>query len=47
MPLWKIYHSPGVYTAEDKRGLAQAITGVYGRVMPMSCDVFSLITFLA
>lgn len=34
MPLWKIYHPQDAYTADDKRALAQAITAVYGRVMP-------------
>jgi phenylpyruvate tautomerase PptA (4-oxalocrotonate tautomerase family) len=34
MPLWKIYHPPGAYTAADKQGLAQAITSVYSRSMP-------------
>ncbi len=34
MPLWKIYHPVGAYTPEDKRGIAQALTGLYGRVMP-------------
>lgn len=34
MPLWKIYHPPRAYSAEDKQAIAKAITGVYGRVMP-------------
>lgn len=34
MPLWKVYHPIGAYTAEDKAGIARAITAVYGRVMP-------------
>ena len=34
MPLWKVYHPKGAYTPEDKKGIAQAITAVYGRVMP-------------
>ena len=34
MPLWKIYHPADAYSAEDKRDIAQAITSVYGRVMP-------------
>ena len=34
MPLWKIYHPVDAFTADDKKGIAQAITGVYGRVMP-------------
>lgn len=34
MPLWKIYHPADAFTAEDKKGIAQALTGIYGRVMP-------------
>lgn len=34
MPLWKIYHPPGAFSPEDKKGIAEALTGVYGRVMP-------------
>lgn len=34
MPLWKIYHPPRAYSAEDKQAIAQVITGVYGRIMP-------------
>jgi phenylpyruvate tautomerase PptA (4-oxalocrotonate tautomerase family) len=34
MPLWKIYHPPGVYSQDDRKAIAQAITSVYGRVMP-------------
>lgn len=34
MPLWKIYHPVGAYSADDKRALASAITDVYARVMP-------------
>jgi phenylpyruvate tautomerase PptA (4-oxalocrotonate tautomerase family) len=29
MPLWSIYHPPGVYSARDKRDFATAITSVY------------------
>lgn len=29
MPLWKIYHPVGAFTAEDKRALSQRITGLY------------------
>jgi|SRR5580658_6040834 phenylpyruvate tautomerase PptA (4-oxalocrotonate tautomerase family) len=34
MPLWKIYHPKDAFTAEEKKGLAQAITDVYARGMP-------------
>jgi phenylpyruvate tautomerase PptA (4-oxalocrotonate tautomerase family) len=34
MPLWKVYHPVDAFTPEDKKGIAQAITNVYGRVMP-------------
>ena len=34
MPLWKIYHPVGAYTAEDKQAIARTITDVYGQVMP-------------
>ena len=34
MPLWKIYHTVDAYSAVDKQAFAQAITAVYGRVMP-------------
>src|SRR3546814_1413071 len=34
MPLWKIYHPVDAFTADDKKGIAQALTGIYGRVMP-------------
>ena len=34
MPLWKIYHPADAFTAQDKKGIAQALTGIYGRVMP-------------
>src|SRR3546814_15185303 len=34
MPLWKIYHPFDAFTADDKKGIAQALTGIYGRVMP-------------
>lgn len=29
MPLWKVYHPAGAYTAEDKKGLAESITSMY------------------
>jgi phenylpyruvate tautomerase PptA (4-oxalocrotonate tautomerase family) len=34
MPLWKIYTPPKAFTPEDKKGIAEALTGLYGRVMP-------------
>jgi phenylpyruvate tautomerase PptA (4-oxalocrotonate tautomerase family) len=33
MPLWKIYHPEGAYTAEDKAGLSKRITELYA-VLP-------------
>ena len=32
MPLWKIHHPVGAYTAEDKKEFAEAITRVYDAV---------------
>ena len=32
MPLWKIYHPAGAYTAEDKKGLSERITSLYAQV---------------
>jgi len=32
VPLWSIYHSPGIYTAEDKQNFANDITGIYTRI---------------
>ena len=34
MPLWKIYHPKDAFTADEKKGFANAISDVYGRVMP-------------
>ncbi|HYE44231.1 MAG TPA: tautomerase family protein [Caulobacter sp.] len=34
MPLWKIYTPPKAFTADDKKSIAEALTGLYGRVMP-------------
>jgi phenylpyruvate tautomerase PptA (4-oxalocrotonate tautomerase family) len=31
MPLWKVYHPVGAYTAEDKKALAEKITGIYAQ----------------
>jgi phenylpyruvate tautomerase PptA (4-oxalocrotonate tautomerase family) len=33
MPLWKIYHPIGVFTAEDKQAIAEKITSIY-RALP-------------
>ena len=32
MPLWKIYHPAGTYNAEDKKLLAEKITGLYASI---------------
>ena len=32
MPLWKIYHPEGLYTAEDKKALAERITNIYASI---------------
>ena len=29
MPLWKVYHPAGAYTAQDKKDLSERITGMY------------------
>lgn len=34
MPLWKIYHPAGAYTAEDKQAISNALSDVYARGMP-------------
>ena len=34
MPLWKIYHPPGAFSAGQKQGLSEAITGVYSPRLP-------------
>lgn len=28
MPLWKVYHPAGAYTAQDKKDLSERITGI-------------------
>ena len=33
MPLWKFYHPPGAFSAEDKQAISQRITAVY-RMLP-------------
>ena len=33
MPLWKIYHPEGAYTAEDKKAMSERITRIY-RMLP-------------
>lgn len=35
MPLWKIYHPAEAFSGSDKAELAEKITAVYGRVMPL------------
>jgi phenylpyruvate tautomerase PptA (4-oxalocrotonate tautomerase family) len=32
MPLWKVYHPVGAFTAEDKEALAKRVTEVYAMV---------------
>lgn len=32
MPLWKIYHPPGAFSLEDKKGLSADITALYRRL---------------
>ena len=32
MPLWKVYHPVGAFTAEDKKALAQRVTAVYASI---------------
>jgi phenylpyruvate tautomerase PptA (4-oxalocrotonate tautomerase family) len=32
MPLWKIYHPAGTYNTEDKKLLAEKITGLYASI---------------
>ena len=34
MPLWKIYHPVGAYSAEDKQAISKSLTDVYARAMP-------------
>ncbi|MFZ3008647.1 MAG: tautomerase family protein [Phenylobacterium sp.] len=34
MPLWKIYHPVGAYSAEDKQAISEALSDVYARNMP-------------
>ncbi len=33
MPLWKVYHPEGAYTAEDKKAMSERITRIY-RMLP-------------
>ncbi|MPZ35086.1 MAG: 4-oxalocrotonate tautomerase [Rhodospirillales bacterium] len=33
MPLWKIYHPPGAFSIEQKKAIAEKITGIY-RALP-------------
>lgn len=32
MPLWKVYHPAGAFTAEDKQKLAQQVTEIYAGI---------------
>ena len=32
MPLWKIYHPVGAFTADDKQQLSERITALYSRL---------------
>ncbi len=32
MPLWKVYHPAGAYTAEDKKNLSERLTGLYAAI---------------
>ena len=32
MPLWKVYHPVGAFTAEDKKTLAKQVTEVYASI---------------
>lgn len=32
MPLWKVYHPVGAFTADDKKQLAERVTGVYASI---------------
>ena len=32
MPLWKVYHPVGAFTAEDKKNLAKQVTEVYASI---------------
>ena len=32
MPLWKVYHPVGAFTAEDKKKLAKRVTEVYASI---------------
>ncbi len=32
MPLWKVYHPDGAYTAQDKKDLSERVTSLYASV---------------
>jgi phenylpyruvate tautomerase PptA (4-oxalocrotonate tautomerase family) len=34
MPLWKVYHSPGAFTPEEKQALSKDITALYSVRLP-------------
>ena len=32
MPLWKVYHPAGAYSAQDKKEFAEKVTAMYSRI---------------
>jgi len=32
MPLWKVYHPVGAYSARDKKEFAEQVTAMYSRI---------------
>jgi len=32
MPLWKVYHPVGAYSAQDKKEFAETVTAMYSRI---------------
>lgn len=44
MPLWQVFHPKDAFTAEDKQGLAERITGLFSRV-PMP-DFYVVVIFV-
>ncbi len=40
IPLWKVYHPAGAFTAEDKKALAKQVTEVYAMAIPKFYVVF-------
>jgi phenylpyruvate tautomerase PptA (4-oxalocrotonate tautomerase family) len=38
MPLWKVYHPVGAYSAQDKKTFAETVTAMYARIpIPNLC----------